>query len=84
MSVGYITRRVWLSFNSCRPDGLHQPEVRYSTNSDHAGNSGQNRNTLARGDGPEGRYAAGAEKPVYRQVTELQDQRAAAAAGEEV
>lgn len=84
MSVSYITRRVRLSFNSCRPDGLYQPEVRYSTNSDHAGNSGQKRNTPAHGDGPEGRYAAGAEKPVYRQVTEMQDQKAAAAAGEEV
>ncbi len=84
MSVGYITRRVWLWFNSCRPDGLYQPEVRYSTNSDHAGNSGQKRNTPAHGDGAEGRYAAGTEKPVYRQVTELQDQRAVAAAREEV
>jgi len=82
MSVGYITRRVWLWFNSCRPDGLYQPEARYSTNGGHAGNSGQKRNTPAHGDGPEGRYAAGAEKPVYR-VTELQDQRAGKAAGEE-
>ena len=65
MSVGYITRRVWLSFNSCPPGGLYQPEVRYSTHDDHAGHSGQKRNTLA-------------------QVTDLQDQRAVVAAGEEV
>jgi hypothetical protein len=47
MSVGYITRRVWLWFNSWRPGGLYQPEVRYSTNCDHAGNSGQKRNQRA-------------------------------------
>ena len=68
MSVGYITRRVWLSFNNCPRGGLHQPQVRYSTHDDHAGHSGhsgQKRNTLA-------------------QVTDLQDQRAVVAAGEEV
>jgi hypothetical protein len=84
MSVGYITRQVGLSFNGCRTGGLFRPEVRYSTNSDHAGKSGQKRNTSAEGDGPEGRYTAGTEKPVFRRVTELQDQRAAAAAEEEV
>ena len=45
MSVGYIARRVWPSFNSCRPGGLCQPEVRYSANNDHASNSSKKRNT---------------------------------------
>lgn len=47
MVVGYIARRVWLSFNSYRPNGVYQPEVRYSTNSNHVSNSSTKRNIPA-------------------------------------
>lgn len=42
MSVGYRTRRTGLSFNDCRTGGLFRPEVGYSINGGHAGNSSEN------------------------------------------
>jgi hypothetical protein len=45
MSVGFITRRTRLSFNSSRTCGLYQPGVRYAYNDGHVGNFGQKRNT---------------------------------------